>query len=73
MNSLRLSARELEVLESIARGRSNPEIGALLGISENTVKFHVANILIKFNASDRTSAVVTAIRQGIIQLESVSR
>ena len=63
-----LSSRELEVLGLIARGRSNREIGAALGITEATVKWHVNIILSRLNVSDRTEAIVTALRRGIIQL-----
>jgi DNA-binding NarL/FixJ family response regulator len=61
--------RELLVLQKIAKGMSNKEIGSELGITEGTVKAHVTNILNKLNASDRTQAVTTAIKRGIIHLE----
>src|SRR5947209_7005261 len=51
-----LSARELQVLQYIAHGRSNKEIGQVLYISEGTVKHHVKSILIKLNAVGRTEA-----------------
>jgi two-component system NarL family response regulator len=63
-----LSARELEVLERIVRGRSNKEIGEDLGISEATVKWHVNIILSRLNVSDRTQAAVAALRRGIVHL-----
>jgi DNA-binding NarL/FixJ family response regulator len=63
-----LSARELEVLELIVRGRSNREIGETLGISEATVKWHVNLILSRLNVSDRTQATVAALQRGIIHL-----
>jgi DNA-binding NarL/FixJ family response regulator len=63
-----LSARELEVLELIVRGRSNREIGEMLGISEATVKWHVNLILSRLNVSDRTQATVAALQRGIIHL-----
>jgi DNA-binding NarL/FixJ family response regulator len=63
-----LSNRELQVLDMMAMGKSNREIAADLGISEGTVKFHVNHILYKLNASDRTYAVVTALKRGIINL-----
>ena len=71
MSLPRLSMRELEVLTLMTRGKTNSQIGESLNISENTVKFHVNNILIKLNVSDRTSAVVIAIKQGILKPESV--
>src|SRR5262245_28880177 len=63
-----LSARELEVLELIVRGRSNREIGEELGISEATVKWHVNIILSRLNVSDRTQATVAALQRGIVHL-----
>ena len=64
-----LTPRELEVLELMARGRSNPEIGTILGRAESTMKVHVRNILQKLGTDDRTEAVTIAIRRGIIHLE----
>lgn len=63
-----LSAREREVLQHIADGESNKEIASLLGITEATVKCHVSVILARLNASDRTQAVVNAVRRGLIHL-----
>jgi two-component system, NarL family, response regulator len=63
-----LSARELEVLELIVKGRSNREIGEALGISEATVKWHVNLILSRLNVSDRTQATVAALQRGIVHL-----
>jgi DNA-binding NarL/FixJ family response regulator len=63
-----LSARELEVLELIGGGLSNKEIGARLGITEATVKWHVNIILSRLNVSDRTQAVVAALQRGIMHL-----
>lgn len=62
-----LSFREIEVLESIANGKSNKEIAAWLAISETTVKSHVASILAKLGARDRTNAVTIALRRGIVE------
>jgi two-component system NarL family response regulator len=62
-----LSAREQEVLTLIARGRSNKEIGADLGVAENTVKNHVKVILEKLGVSDRTGAATTAIQRGLVK------
>jgi len=64
----RLSAREMDVLRRLRDGGSNREIGATLGLSEDTVKTHMKAILAKLNASDRTQAVVTAIRRGLIDV-----
>jgi len=63
-----LTAREVEVLQAIATGLSNKRIGDRLGISEGTVKIHVTNILGKLGAADRTEAVTTAIRRGIVRI-----
>lgn len=62
-----LSKRELEVLELIANGLSNLDIGNRLFISEKTVKSHVSNILSKLHLADRTQAAVFAWRKGIIK------
>jgi DNA-binding NarL/FixJ family response regulator len=63
-----LSDRELEVLRRVAAGGSNKRIGMELGISEQTVKGHLKNILGKLSANDRTHAVTIAVRRGIIQV-----
>ena len=63
-----LTPRELEVLEMLAEGLSNRIIAARLGISSQTVKFHVASILAKLDAGSRTEAVTFAVRQGLIAL-----
>jgi len=59
-----LTEREREVLSLVAEGFSNKLIAAQLGISERTVKNHLTYIMIKLRASDRTHAVVTAVRLG---------
>jgi DNA-binding NarL/FixJ family response regulator len=64
----RLSPREIEVLSLIAAGNSNKMISAQLGLSEETIKAHVKNIIAKLQAHDRTHAVTVALRRGIIQL-----
>ncbi len=63
-----LSARERQVLELLAKGRSNKEIAVELGITEATVKCHVSVILMRLNASDRTQAVVIGLQRGLIHL-----
>ena len=63
-----LSAREVEVLELLAHGFSNKEIGRALGITEATVKWHVNLILHRLDVADRTEAIVTALQRGIIRL-----
>jgi DNA-binding NarL/FixJ family response regulator len=64
----RLSAREVEVLNSIATGRTNKQVAAALSISEQTVKNHMSSILRKLSVNDRTQAVVYALRQGWLTL-----
>jgi len=64
----RLTAREREVLELVAEGRSNRAIAAALGISEHTVKFHLASIYGKLGASTRTQAVRRGLRRGLITI-----
>ena len=61
-----LTNRELQVLRHVALGLSNREIGRSLGISIETVKEHVQNILRKVDANDRTQAAVWAVRRGLI-------
>lgn len=63
-----LTTRELEVLRMMAEGAANKIIAWKLGISENTVKFHVASILAKLAASSRTEAVTIGIRKGLVLL-----
>jgi two-component system, NarL family, response regulator len=63
-----LSERELEVLNLMAQGMSNLDIATALVIGESTVKSHVNRILSKLGASDRTQAVIVAIKRGIVNL-----
>jgi DNA-binding NarL/FixJ family response regulator len=63
-----LTAREIEVLQHIAGGNRNRDIGERLFISEETVKVHIKHIMDKLGASDRTQAVAIAVRRGIIHL-----
>lgn len=63
-----LSPREIEVLGMMAEGISNKEIAARMGISEHTVKFHVASIMGKLHAGTRTEAVMLGVRMGLIMV-----
>lgn len=61
-----LTPRELQVIREVSAGNANKCIAASLGISEETVKCHMKNILIKLGANDRTHAVVIAMRRGFL-------
>ena len=64
-----LSAREAEVLQLVAEGKSPPEVAAELFISAKTVKNHLSNIYEKLDARDRTQAVLKGLRMGVIRLD----
>jgi len=66
--AIHYSKREKQVLELLAEGKINRDIGTKLFISESTVKFHVHAILSKLDANNRTEAVSIAAHQGIIDL-----
>jgi two-component system NarL family response regulator len=68
MTGPELTHRELDVLRLLMAGKSNKQIAAALFISEGTVKTHVNNILGKLGASDRTQAVTTALKRGLVSL-----
>jgi DNA-binding NarL/FixJ family response regulator len=63
-----LTARELDVLRLIRDGRRNKQIADQLAISENTVNFHIKNLVDKLQANDRTHAVTIALRRGLLQI-----
>jgi DNA-binding NarL/FixJ family response regulator len=67
---VKLSPREIEILDLVARGNSNKIIGRKLSISDQTVKNHVSAILRKLEVNDRTEAVVYALRNGWIRIET---
>lgn len=64
-----LSAREVEVLKLVARGRTNRQIGRAIHVSEATVKTHLLRAYDKLGVSDRTAAVVTALERGLLELD----
>ncbi len=61
-----LTPRELQTLELLAKGSTNKQIAKILGISDNTIRHHVNSIMEKLEVSDRTEAVATAIRNGVL-------
>jgi len=67
MGEDRVTAREIQVLECVAAGRHNREIGEHLFISEETVKVHLKRIMSKLGARDRTHAVTIANRRGVVR------
>jgi two-component system, NarL family, response regulator len=64
----RLTDREVQVMELVAQGMRNKEIGVSLGITETTVQVHVKNILAKLKVQDRSGAISAALRRGIIHI-----
>ena len=65
----RLSYRELEVLEMVCKGKSNQDVAKILFLSEKTVKNHLTNIFRKISVTDRTQAVLYAIKNKLVVLE----
>ena len=63
-----LTPRETQVLELVADGLSNKAIAGVLGLSDETVKFHLASIFGKLGASNRTDAVRLALRRGLVTI-----
>jgi two-component system NarL family response regulator len=68
MTRSNLTVRELEILEMLAKGLTNKQIGIALGISDNTARNHVNSIIEKLEVADRTEAATAAIQQGIIHV-----
>jgi len=64
-----LTRREIEVLQVLAKGKSNREIGEILSITEATVRTHVSNILAKLHLASRTEAALYALKEGVASLE----
>ena len=63
-----LSAREIEILELIAKGLRNKEIADALGIGQETVQTHIKRMFVKLHVSDRTAAVTVALSRGIVHM-----
>ena len=63
-----LTPREIQVLRLIGDGSKNKQVADQLSISENTVNFHIKNIMDKLGANDRTHAVTIAVRRGLLQI-----
>jgi DNA-binding NarL/FixJ family response regulator len=72
MPSAVLSPRELEILQAVARGLSNKDIGRQRYVSEATVKTHLLRVFSKLGVDDRTAAVTVALERGIIRLPDPS-
>lgn len=66
----RLTPRELEVVQRLAEGKSNAEIGAVLFLSEATVKAHLSNVMAKWAVRDRVQVLLKAAQHGIVRLPS---
>lgn len=65
-----LTTREHEVLQMLANGQRNSEIGEVLGVSTRTVEFHVGHILDKLKVRSRTEAILAGRRLGLVVLEA---
>jgi two-component system NarL family response regulator len=63
-----LTSREIQVLQLVSQGLRNKEIAAVLGISDETARVHVKNVLAKLKVNDRSAAVNVGVRRGIIHL-----
>jgi two-component system, NarL family, response regulator len=69
VSRLELTARELEILRLIVKGKSNKEIATDLSVAEGTIKNHIGHLLCKLQVADRTQAVTAAIRRGLVHLD----
>ncbi len=67
--SLSLTSREIEVLELLSQGMRDKEVAAVLGIADGTAHNHMKNIFTKLDVKDRTAALTTALRRGIIHIK----
>ena len=68
MTRVQITPQEMRVLNQVAEGKSNREIGEILFISEATVKIHLSHLFEKLGASSRTDAVATAVERGLIRM-----
>ena len=68
----RLTRRELQILQLLADGRAPDEIAAELGVSRNTLRTHIQNVLMKLGLHSKLDAIVAAIRHGRVRTEDVS-
>jgi LuxR family transcriptional regulator, quorum-sensing system regulator CviR len=68
-SNIMLLPREKEVLNWMKQGKSTWDISLILGISDNTIKFHIKNIFKKLDVVNRIQAVATAVREGLIDLD----
>jgi two-component system NarL family response regulator len=68
MSHPELSKREIQVLQHLACGKSNKEIGCALYVCEGTIKYHVGSVLRKLNAVGRAEAIAIAVRRGLLQV-----
>jgi DNA-binding NarL/FixJ family response regulator len=66
-----LTVRELEVLQWIVRGHSNMQIAREIGVTEDTIKFHVKNILGKLGVGSRSKAVALSLKSGLVQSDDM--
>ncbi|HWI58116.1 MAG TPA: response regulator transcription factor [Bacillota bacterium] len=69
MSRPELTLREIEVLKSVTKGKSNKEIAQALSITEDTVKGHLKSVYGKLGVNDRTQAAITALQHGILHLD----
>lgn len=70
MGAPALTAREMDVLRAMAEGKDNQTIAAQLGITEGTTKWYVTSIFSKLDVTDRTQAVVQAVKRGLVRIGS---
>jgi two-component system NarL family response regulator len=69
VTNVRLTQRELAVLRLLAAGNSNREVAEALGITDGTVKIHVAHLFSKLDVTSRTEAITTALRRGLVRID----